>query len=253
MRYSLYHLFVGAVSRSRRRLRLASIAALAAAIPNVATADGAPAVLSEQGCGDCHRLEAPAPAERTLEAYASRKGPDLFYAGSKYRPEWLRAWLAKPTPIRPAGLLPAEHTRTEADGDHLGGAPPSAHPAVPPAKLDAVVKALAGLDWGGELLKAAPSARVAVPRPLAEMNFVKFKGCGSCHRTSASAPPASGPDLGDAFDRLRPEFIASVIATPQAWDPVAPMPGYGLEAGEVGKLVEFLRLVNEDGHATKTP
>ena len=35
--------------------------------------------------------------------------------------------------------------------------------------------------------------------------------------------------------------------------PVAPMPGYGLEPGEVGKLVEFLRLVNEDGHATRTP
>ena len=28
---------------------------------------------------------------------------------------------------------------------------------------------------------------------------------------------------------------------------------YGLEPAEVGKLVEFLRLVSEDGHATKTP
>ncbi len=210
-------------------------------------------VLREQGCADCHQIEASAAAGRTLETYAARKGPDLFYAGSKYRVEWLRAWLAKPTPIRPAGLNPAERTRTEADGDHLVAAPVAAHPPVAAAKLDAVVQALERLDWGRELLASAPATRVAVPSALAEMNFVKFKGCGSCHRTSPSAPPPSGPDLFAAYDRLRPEFIATVIATPQAWDPVAPMPGYGLDGSEVGKLVEFLRLVNEDGHATKTP
>jgi cytochrome c1 len=66
-----------------------------------------------------------------------------------------------------------------------------------------------------------------------------------------SGPPLSGPDLSDAFDRLRPEFLASFIAKPQAWDPVAPMPGYGLEPGEVGKLVAYLRLLSEEGHDAK--
>lgn len=242
--------------RGRRRNRpplaalLLSLGACCLGAPSAGrAADGPPAVLEELGCAGCHRLTPPRSEERTLERYADRKGPDLFYAGSKFRPEWLRTWLARPTPIRPAGLHPAERTRTTPAGDALADAQPPAHPPVPAARVDAVVKALGSLAWGSDLLAKGPAARTPVPRPLAELNFVKFKGCGSCHRTAKTAPAVSGPDVHDAFDRLRPEFLASYIANPQAWDPVAPMPGYGLEPPEVGKLVEYLRLLSEDDDA----
>ena len=226
------------------------IAALVSWAPPAAAKDAD--VLQQLGCTDCHAVAAPAPGARTLGAYASRKGPDLFYAGSKYRPEFLRAWLAKPTPIRPAGLHPAERTRTEASGDVLGDAERgAAHPAVPAARVDAVVTALQRLDWGKEQLPKEPPAKAQVPRALAEMNFVKFKGCGSCHRTGAASPPVSGPDLFDAYARLRPEFLASYVADPQAWDPVAPMPGYALPPAEVAKLVAYLRMLSEDDHDAK--
>lgn len=202
--------------------------------------------LDELGCGSCHQLTPPAAAERTVASYAARKGPDLFYAGSKLREDWLQRWLAAPTPIRPAGLHPAEHTRSSEANDVVAS-PPEAHPAVPADRLDAVVKELIALDWGRELLPKAPVARTPVPRALAEMNFTKFKGCGSCHRTSEDGAPLSGPDLFDAHERLREEFLVSFIGKPQAWDPVAPMPDYGLEAPEVGKLVEYLRLLGEEG------
>lgn len=228
------------------RLLLAAAGALAPALGAIAAEPSA--VLRELECGNCHRLE-PRPAkEATLAEYAARKAPDLFYAGSKYRPEWLRAWLASPTPIRPAGLHPAERTRSTPEGDVLVDEPAPAHPAVPKARLDDVVAALEKLDWGRDRLAAAPK-KAAIPRALAELNFVKFKGCGSCHRTSPSAPPASGPDVIDAYRRLRPEFLASYLADPQAWDPVAPMPGYGLAEADVAKLVEYLRLVAEEDHA----
>lgn len=215
---------------------------------SLAASDGDP--LRSLGCGSCHLL-APPPAEsRTLDAYAKRKGPDLFYAGSKFRPEWLRAWLLQPTPIRPAGLRPAERSRTTDAGDVLVDGAPEAHPSVAASNVDGVVKALVRLDWGRDRLAGAPS-RVAVPKALAEMNFVKFKGCGSCHRTTREQGPAAGPELADAYVRLRPEFLASYIASPQAWDPVAPMPAYGLEPAEVGKLVEYLRLIGEDDHGAK--
>lgn len=207
--------------------------------------------LQALGCGGCHLLAAPPAGARTLDAYAKRKGPDLFYAGSKFRPEWLRAWLVRPTPIRPAGLRPAERSRTSEAGDVLLDGAPEAHPAVAAGDVDVVVKALARLDWGRDRLPSTTPARVAVPKALAEMNFVKFKGCGSCHRTTREQGPAAGPELADAYARLRPEFLASYIASPQAWDPVAPMPGYGLEPGEVGKLVEYLRLIGEDDHGAK--
>ncbi len=208
--------------------------------------------LQGAGCGGCHALAPPAAEARTLAAYASRKGPDLFYAGSKYRPEWLRAWLLRPTPIRPAGLHPAERTRATEGGDAIADAVDTApHPAVPAAQVDAVVAGLQRLDWGKERLAAAPPVSASVPRTLAELNFVKFKGCGSCHRTAPGSAAVSGPDLGDAYVRLRPEFLASYIADPQAWDPVAPMPNYALPPPEVGKLVAYLRILSEDDHDAK--
>lgn len=236
MRYSTYHFWIALV--------LGAFAIRPAPAAHAASGD----ILREQGCADCHAIEAPAPEQRTLAAYASRKGPDLFYAASKYRPEWLERWLAHPTPIRPAGLHPAERTRTAADGDHVVAGDLPAHPPVAPAKLGAVLGALAKLDWGHERVAGGPPAHVAIPRTLAELNFSKFKGCGSCHRTSASEPPLSGPDLIDAYARLEPAFLASVIAMPQSWDPVAPMPDYHLEPPEVGKLTEYLRLLSEENH-----
>lgn len=200
--------------------------------------------LDELGCGTCHQLAAPAASERTVEGYAARKAPDLFYAGNKFRPEWLRSWLADPKPIRPAGLHPAEHSRS-GEGHDVVASAPQAHPPVPADRLDAVVEELIALDWGRELLPAEPVQRTPMARALAEMNFTKFKGCGSCHRTSEDTEPLSGPDLFDGYARLREEFLVSFIAEPQAWDPVAPMPDYGLEGPEVGKLVEYLRLLSE--------
>ncbi|MEW6272512.1 MAG: c-type cytochrome [Thermodesulfobacteriota bacterium] len=240
------------MSRSQLARALSPVLA-AAALLSLAAGDAAAAggkggdVLQPLGCAGCHLLTAPPDEQRTLAAYAKRKGPDLFYAGSKYRDEWLRDWLARPRPIRPAGLHPAERTTTGASGDAVGGAAePDAHPAVPAAKVDAVASALLRLDWGKEKLPAKEPEAARVPRPLAELNFVKFKGCGSCHRTSDDAAPLSGPDLDDAFVRLRPEFLASFIANPQAWDPVAPMPNYALPEAEVAKLVAYLRILSEE-------
>lgn len=222
-----------------------AIALLCIAAPASGASAGT-AALEELGCGGCHQLAPPAAAERNVESYAARKGPELFYAGSKFRPEWLRSWLAKPTPIRPAGLHPAQHTRSSEAGDVVAS-PPAAHPPVSADRLDSVVAELIALEWGRELLPSAPAARAPVPRALAELNFTKFKGCGSCHRTVADAAPLSGPDLFDAHLRMREDFLASFIANPGAWDPVAPMPDYGLEPAEVGKLVEYLRLLGERG------
>jgi cytochrome c551/c552 len=226
------------------RLALVGISALlaiVAAAPIEARSD----VLEDLGCNRCHQLEPIPQSERTLESFVERGGPDLFYAGSKYRPEWLAAWLADPKPIRPAGIRPSDLTSTSETGDTLAAAP-APHPAVPRNRIDAVVSALESRKWGAELLPNPAPVPAQVPRMLAELNFVKFKGCGSCHRTTASGPPLTGPDLMDGWSRLQPAFLAAYIANPQNWDPVAPMPGYALEPLEVGKLMEYLRLLSQE-------
>lgn len=219
--------------------------ALAALLLLFAAPAGGDDALTASNCGACHRLAPPTAAERTVAALSERKGPDLFYAGSKYREDWLRAWLQAPEHIRPAGLDPARHTRTVDGEDRVDPAGMEPHPAVAPARVDTVVEALLTLDWGSDLLPEK-AATTPVPRALAEMNFVKFKGCGSCHRTSEDFGGVSGPELYTAWQRLRPEFLWSYVDDPQAWDPVAPMPGYDLPPAEVGKLLEYLRLLSKE-------
>ncbi|MDX8405009.1 MAG: hypothetical protein R8K50_02530 [Mariprofundus sp.] len=58
-------------------------------------------VILQQQCASCHNLTGPAPV--TLTVLWQRKGPVLFYAGNKYRSEWIESWLQKPKQIRPSG------------------------------------------------------------------------------------------------------------------------------------------------------
>ncbi len=224
---------------------------LAGSTPPAHATDAPAADLRGLGCGGCHQLDEPPAESRTLKSYRERKGPDLFYAGSKFRPEWLREWLLHPTVIRPAGLDPARRTTTSAGASDAVVERPFAHPSVPEDQIEPVVRALVALDALQESLAGEAAKPVKVPRMLAELNFAKFKGCGSCHRTDDESPPLSGPDLHRAYDRLRPEFLSSYIAHPQDWDPAAPMPGYGLAPNEVGKLIGYLRILSEEDDDAK--
>lgn len=201
--------------------------------------------LTRAECDSCHRLSPPSPEARNLQALAARKAPDLFYAGSKFRPEWLRVWLQDPQRIRPAGLDPAANAHTVDGHDQLDPARLKPHPAVPASEIEALVEALVALDWQSDRLPQEVQL-TPIPQMLAKLNFVKFKGCTACHRSSEDYGGVSGPELYTAWKRMRPEFLSSYIADPQVWDPVAPMPGYGLVPAEVGKLVHYLRLLSEE-------
>lgn len=79
--------------------RLALLLALAAASTAGAAAEVA-AEVSERvaaNCGGCHDLRGP--ADDSLAARSQRKAPPLFYAGNKFREDWLVAWLQNPTRI----------------------------------------------------------------------------------------------------------------------------------------------------------
>lgn len=201
--------------------------------------------VEDAGCGSCHRLEPPSAQQRAAADFASRRAPELHYAGNKYKPEWLQTWLQGPRPLRPSGLHPEEHVKSIDGTDQLDVSKRPPHPAVSPDDIEEIVAALLKRKWGAQYLPEKV-ARTSVPLLLARLNFIKFKGCGSCHQTGEDYGGLSGPELYTAWQRLRPEFIWSYIADPQTWDPVTPMPGYSLPDQEVGKLVEFLRLIGEE-------
>ena len=54
----------------------------------------------KKSCVSCHYTDGPA-KEKTIADQLAKKGPELWYAGSKFQKDWLAAWLQNPKPIRP--------------------------------------------------------------------------------------------------------------------------------------------------------
>src|SRR3989338_2401098 len=54
----------------------------------------------KKSCTGCHYTDGPA-KEKTIADQLAKKGPELWYAGSKFQKDWLASWLQNPKPIRP--------------------------------------------------------------------------------------------------------------------------------------------------------
>jgi len=196
-------------------------------------------------CGGCHQLKS-SPKDG-IEERAARKGPPLYFAGDKFRKEWLVQWLQHPERIRPAGDFPPNHVKTTAKGDVVDSGSLVVHP-----KLDAE-SAEDYADWLMTLrAKAALIAKESykpghVSKRMGVLNFTKFKGCGACHQDEEGYGGLSGPELYTAWKRLKPEFILSYIRDPVAWEPGSLMPAKHLQTKQIGQIVDYLRLIGEEG------
>jgi mono/diheme cytochrome c family protein len=204
---------------------------------------GSEDILSGQ-CASCHNLTGPAPA--TVEALVARKGPDLFYAGNKYKAAWMERWLQKPQRIRPAGVYYPDHVKSGPKGDEIDVASLPAHPALNAADAKAVTAALMTRKANSELIKASAYKPGTIARNMGEMMFDKFKGCLSCHEIESGYGGASGPEVYTAGLRLQEDYLVSYLANPQAWDPKIYMPNKHLSETDVQKFVHYFRLLGEE-------
>ena len=53
-------------------------------------------LIEEKNCASCHRLS---------QKENEKKGPDLFYAGNKFKTPWLEKYLQNPVSLRKAGTI----------------------------------------------------------------------------------------------------------------------------------------------------
>lgn len=189
-------------------------------------------------CGSCHALTKPADA--SFDRIWTRKGPDLWYAGDKFNPEWVTAWLQDPKPIRPAGYPYFKTVRKGEKHDEVDPAKILPHPKLTEAEATAATAALMALKGPTDLVPADGFKGGKVSARMGALSFNKLRGCAACHQGEDGKGGMSGPELTNAGARLRPDFIVAYIADPQRFDPHVWMPTLKLNEKDLQRLTGYL-------------
>lgn len=199
----------------------------------------------KNNCGSCHALTQPDYEALGISERIDRKAPHLFYAGNKFRAEWLTSWLQQPTRLRPAGSFPPLHTVVTDEGDVVDEKTLKSHLAINGELAKQVANYLMNLRPNDTLIEQDSYQPKSISKMMGRMNFDKFKGCSACHRDSKEIGGVSGPELQTAWLRMQPEFISSYIKSPVAWDPFSMMSQKHLKQKDVNKLVDYLKIITE--------
>lgn len=213
-------------------LRLAAVSVFAAGVAFASTSHAGVSegkkIFDSKNCGACHQMAGPA-KEKTIEDQLAKKGPELWYSGSKFQKDFLKGWLKDPKPIRPMEYYSLTKKNT---GNH--------------AKLDAK-----SADEVTEYLMSLTSDAVKkagiTPKggPKGRIIFEKKQGCYGCHELTKGGNTVgglTGPTLIGAADRLQPDWIYAYLANPNVFKPVKDMPVYVgiLSDDEFKTLAEYV-------------
>ncbi len=182
----------------------------------------------KKSCASCHYTDGPA-KEKTIADQLAKKGPELFYAGSKFQKAWLAAWLQDPKPIRPMKY----NSLTE---KNAGGHPKSS--AGDAAALTDFLMGLTSPEVKAGVIKPAESAQ-------AKAIFNKKMPCTGCHEFSVKGElhgGKSGPSLVGASKRLNPDWIYAYLANIKVFKPVRDMPDFAgvLSPKEMENVAAYL-------------
>lgn len=189
---------------------LGAVFLIMAGTPGNADPAAGKAIFDAKKCGDCHYTEGPA-REKTIADQLAKKGPELWYAGSKFQEGWLAKWLENPTAIRPLAF----NSMTE---DNPGDHPKLTTEEAVPVK-----------DYLMSLTSDAVVAGAVKPKKNVKgrLIFTKKMPCSGCHQFPTKKKFTgghSGPTLIGAGDRLNPDWILAYLLKPEIFKPVKMMP-----------------------------
>jgi len=199
-------------------VRFVSAAAMAVALSIImagpATAGVAEGrkIFDEKKCGSCHQATGPA-REKTIKDQLAKKGPELWYAGSKFRPGFLKDWLANPKPIRPLQYNSITKKNT-------GG-----HARLSAAEATDVAAYLMSLTSN----EVRPSGIQPGDNPRGKRVFITKAACYGCHQLNSRDKVVgglSGPSFVGASARLNVDWVYAYLTNPQVFKPVKDMPSY---------------------------
>jgi len=194
---------------------LAVTVSLGAALLVMATATSYAAggdAIFKKSCTGCHYTDGPA-KEKTIADQLAKKGPELWYAGSKFQKAWLAAWLQDPKPIRTYKY----NSLTEKNkGDHPKSSAGDA------AALTDYLMGLTSPEVKAGLIKAGTT-------PQAKQIFGKKMPCTGCHEYPTAGEVHgghSGPTLVGASKRLNPDWVYAYLLNIKTFKPVRDMPDF---------------------------
>ena len=194
-------------------------------------------VIEKMQCATCHNLS----GEVGLKtAGLWRKGPDLYYAGNKYRENWVSKWLQNPKRIRPAGIYYFDHVESGKKMDMIRKTSFEDHIRLNAKDAKNVALALAEMRGKNALVRTEKYDSEITAGALGELMFDKVNGCMACHRIDADYGGLSGPEIFTAGERLKPEFMLSYVRDPQAWDHNSMMPAREMTEEDRQKLVNYM-------------
>jgi mono/diheme cytochrome c family protein len=169
-------------------------------------------------CGECHSVTKSIP--KSFQDKLKKKGPDLWYAGSKYQKEWLEKYLSKPTLVRP---LKYNSIKEKNDLKHV---------ALSPADAKAVAEYLSTLKSKDVAQGVITKASKGIKGKLLFTGKSKSKAvCFGCHtiagRGGSEKGGSSGPSLVNAGERLQGDWLYAYLKDRTKFDPFVRMPNFG--------------------------
>ena len=212
---------------------LIAIAELLVLSGEAALADGL-----DPSCATCHALTKP--TDTSFDRLLTRKGPDLWYAGSKFNADWLTSWLQDPKPIRPAGYPYFETITVGAEHDVPDPAKIKPHPKLDKTAAEAATAELMKLKAPADLIPVGAFKGDKSGVRMGSLAFNKLRGCIACHQGEEGKGGLSGPVLSDAGARLQPDFIAAYTTNPQSIDPHIWMPILKLKDQDIQRLTAYV-------------
>ena len=220
-----------------------AVAAMSWLVFSSAAAQEGEAILAGQ-CSGCHELNGP--SATTLQAVMDKKGPDLFYAGNKYKRDWIVEWLQSPKRIRPAGMYYGKHIKPGPERDMVDESTLADHLSLSKAEAEAVADALMAKKAKSELIVEGDYKPGKISLRMGEMAFDKFRGCLACHQIEPDYGGLSGPEVYTAAKRLQEDYMVSFMRDPQAWEPRTFMPNKHLKEKDLQKFVHYFRALAEE-------
>lgn len=209
---------------------------LAAAFSSTVLAANGEAILRDR-CIQCHALDERGP--ENLQALWAQKGPNLSYAGNKYKQAWMEQWLTAPVRIRPAGMFYGNHIKPGAERDQIDTTTLVDHVSLGADEAKAVAGALMKYTAKAELIEQGAYKPGTISLSMGDMMFIKFRGCSSCHRIEPGYGGVSGPEVYTAALRLQEDYMISFLKDPQAWSPLTFMPQFHLKEKDLQKFVHY--------------